>query len=469
MLGVEEGPKPSQFILRVKDEQKPQILLQAPSVASRDEWVKILSLALEQRKARSVEDQMRGAGVDDVRSTSLQDAGTLTAAARHSGKHGSKRSSARKGADGEDGDGGAASAGPIVEPSTALEAEGDLPSDTMSKEAQEKFTRDMRLLVLEKDVAAVRRMLDPRPPRDALVWFYKDELGRTLLHLAVDTGDLKVADLIASADARLLELADQQGWLPLHLAAHKGSVEMGELLIKLGATIEPSDNHGRSPLYVALASGRVDFAKALIRRLPAAANWPAVLVAALGGVRAHLEKEAPVDVVHAVNKLTTLHLASCNASAAETVLYLIEQGLDVNRRDAHGKTSTHFASVSGALQPLRVLLAKGADPGAIDESKKVQCASCVDVYFRLLTCTVPFIIDAAAPRCRSWPCRGCRDADGEGLSALERGRGRLEPSAPGVLPRPFANCARLGRKRGTLRCARVRCVCVCICVCVSAC
>jgi hypothetical protein len=252
VVGVEASAKPTQFIIRTKDEQKPQIVLQAATASSKDEWVHILTLTIEQRKARNVEDQLNHSS-PAIGSDSGQQQQQQARAASSSAGDGEvirddeePKSSGNLPAIGSAGSGSGAAL--REEEKETEDVVHDVPSDVMSKEAQEKFVKELRLCVIDKDVGGVRAMMDPPPPRDSLVWFSLEESGRTLLHLAVDGGDIKVADLLATFDARLLELTDHAGWAPLHLAAYKGNVEMGELLLKLGAPPDVNDNVGRSPL-----------------------------------------------------------------------------------------------------------------------------------------------------------------------------------------------------------------------------
>jgi ankyrin repeat/protein kinase domain-containing protein 1 len=165
-----------------------------------------------------------------------------------------------------------------------------------------------------------------------------------------------------SQEPRLLELIDHLGFTPLHVAAYRGNVEMGELLLKLGANPVCSDNNGRWPFYIALASGHHAFAKMLMKKSAAGTGWLPVHTASIGGVQAHLESFSADEIktTHAVSKLTPLHLAASSDSvgSAEAVLHLIENGADVNAVDVMGKTALFFAASCGALQPLRVLLGK---------------------------------------------------------------------------------------------------------------
>ncbi len=364
IVGVEDGAKPTQFRIKTKDTNKPEvrnelerekksfflkkkkkkkkkkILLQAASSDQKAEWIKTVSALVEQRKLRVVEEAEVGGA---PRPSSLVNVASASA---------SDASYDRDDVVGAEDDA-------HIEAPRAIDA---VHGSYLTKAAHEKFAVSLRQLVLDQDVGGVRAMLDPRPPRDALIWFFQKELDRTVLHFAVENGDLKVTDLLVSQEPRLLELIDHLGFTPLHVAAYKGHVEMGELLLKLGANPVCSDNSGRIPVYVALAAGHHAFAKMLLKKNAAGPGWLPVHLAAIGGVKAHLVSFSSDDLKaeHVPSKVTPLHLAASSDSvgSAEAVLHLIESGANVNAVDFMGKTPLFFAASCGALQPLRVLLGK---------------------------------------------------------------------------------------------------------------
>jgi cytohesin len=57
---------------------------------------------------------------------------------------------------------------------------------------------------------------------------------------------------------------DNIGWTPLHWAAHKGRVEIVELLLERGANPNAKDNIGWTPLYRAAYCGHVEIVMILL-------------------------------------------------------------------------------------------------------------------------------------------------------------------------------------------------------------
>lgn len=379
--GVEaSSSKNTQFRILTKDADKPEILLQATTPDLRDEWVKILGLVLSQRKVREVEEQQSGQGGVEhppaaLKLTSSYDKDDVASSSSAAvvGNIGLEDDTGSKSA--ASGSGAARDDDVAVRVLPVTEDQPTAP-DSMSKEVHEKFAEELRSHILEKDLLSIRSMLDPVPPRDALLWFYQKELSRTVLHFAVYEGDVKIVSLLANADRRLLELSDHIGWTPLHLAAYRGNLAVGEELLSLGSDVNCSDNTGRTPLYVALSAGHPEFARMLFQKKAAGSGWDEVHAVSLTGIQARLEKFDPLTLalVHEVSGLTPLHLASSSTAlgSAEAVLFLIEKGqnVEVNVTDRFGRSPLFFAAAAGAMQSLRVLLGKGADPKHEDATKR---------------------------------------------------------------------------------------------------
>lgn len=83
----------------------------------------------------------------------------------------------------------------------------------------------------------------------------RDRLGRSAVHYAVVDGDVDrlKALLTAGADP---ELADADGWRPLHFAAQAHDAVAIEVLVAAGAACDPVDRHGNTPLWRAVFASR---------------------------------------------------------------------------------------------------------------------------------------------------------------------------------------------------------------------
>jgi len=85
------------------------------------------------------------------------------------------------------------------------------------------------------------------PPPDMLT-SEQDLTGYYLLHYAVDEGNIDMARLLIEKGKAPLNLPDQSGWTPLHLAAGHGYAEIVDMLLKQGADVNVKDKSGNTPL-----------------------------------------------------------------------------------------------------------------------------------------------------------------------------------------------------------------------------
>jgi cytohesin len=166
----------------------------------------------------------------------------------------------------------------------------------------------------------------------------RDEDGNTPLHVAASRGHLHIAKLLVESGADV-NARNSEGMTPLHLAALHGHAEVAGLLIESGADVNAKDEHGKTPLH--LAASHVDVARILVER----------------GAEVNAGDESGY---------TPLHAAAASGSA-EVARLLLERGADVSAKDGRGFTPLHWASVLCNVRVARLLLERGADPNARDE------------------------------------------------------------------------------------------------------
>ncbi|WVQ81445.1 hypothetical protein IAT38_003569 [Cryptococcus sp. DSM 104549] len=82
--------------------------------------------------------------------------------------------------------------------------------------------------------------------------------GLSPIHEAVIADSTEEVQRLLGGDKGLIDLRDEFGYTPLHLAADRGYPEMTKLLLKLGANPEIQDEDGQTPLMLADISSRDD-------------------------------------------------------------------------------------------------------------------------------------------------------------------------------------------------------------------
>jgi ankyrin repeat protein len=165
----------------------------------------------------------------------------------------------------------------------------------------------------------------------------------------------------------------------LMLAAWSGNAESVAHLIRAGADVNAHTRLGPMPKFVEPNAGRASHGDGILRggvpergsRPPRAGHTAVATLLVASGARVE-QPEA--------NGVRPLLLAIMN-DRADTARYLIERGADVNADDWYGRTplwaavdirnveldgelNAHFANRAGALEIIRLLLARGANPNA---------------------------------------------------------------------------------------------------------
>ncbi|ELR23194.1 uncharacterized protein ACA1_067780 [Acanthamoeba castellanii str. Neff] len=162
---------------------------------------------------------------------------------------------------------------------------------------------------------------------------------------------------------------------PLHLAAAKGHDSVVDVLLRMGAAVDPLDKDRVTPLHDAAMRGNVQCLRLLLAAqadpnhrdvdgctpLHKAANYGLANCVEL--LLAHGAKVDSTD-----NEGTTpLHRAACERRSA-VVEMLLEQGASLIARDVYGQKVVHKAAITCNLTVLEILRQKNASMDAEDKN-----------------------------------------------------------------------------------------------------
>lgn len=162
---------------------------------------------------------------------------------------------------------------------------------------------------------------------------------RTALHMAAEAGnEANVQSILNKSVADINRRCGSNGQTPLYRAAMKGHDHIVRILLAHSADPEvASVDGGYLPLHIAAERGYVDVVKALI----------------LGGARIQPTLK---------NGMTALH-KSAEQGKTTVIALLLEHHLDANARGGdHGYTPLYQASMNGYHDAIKLLLENGADP-----------------------------------------------------------------------------------------------------------
>lgn len=93
----------------------------------------------------------------------------------------------------------------------------------------------------------------------------RDFFGATAIHLAVEFQRLEAIKMLTAYCADIeAPHSNDNGWRPLHRAAHWGDSATIKVLLGCGAVVDSRDTSGRTPLHVAARRGKVAAVRTLL-------------------------------------------------------------------------------------------------------------------------------------------------------------------------------------------------------------
>ncbi|MCK5127266.1 MAG: ankyrin repeat domain-containing protein [candidate division Zixibacteria bacterium] len=167
-----------------------------------------------------------------------------------------------------------------------------------------------------------------------------DNDGNTPFNSSVERGDIEVVTFFLEngADANS---TNSDNMSALHWAALRGNLELAQMFIERGADVNVVDSFGTTPLTRAAHTGNIEIAKMLIEK----------------GADVNFRDEDDKTPIMATIKLGNIDL----------VRLLLDNGATVNHKDNNfGRSELHQAAIKGYGEIVNLLIAKGADIGAVD-------------------------------------------------------------------------------------------------------
>lgn len=185
-----------------------------------------------------------------------------------------------------------------------------------------------------KDALLAAQLLD----RGADVNLQKSTTGTTPLLEAINVGMISMVKLLLERQADPSQhgtVNRNQPKFPLLLAAEKGYLEIGQVLLKHGATVDQQDDEGFSALHGAAGHSQDEFIKMLIEEFYADPS------------------------VRLINGSMPIHTAAARGNSQSIDMFL-NVGIDINVTNHDGRTALHWAAEKCQWDHVKLLVEKGA-------------------------------------------------------------------------------------------------------------
>ncbi|XP_067628239.1 uncharacterized protein [Eurosta solidaginis] len=196
--------------------------------------------------------------------------------------------------------------------------------------------------------------------------------GTTPLYLAAEEGHGEIAEILIANKANV-NIVNVEG-APLHIAAGRGHDNVVEVLLSNGAEIDVKDNMSRTSLELAVSRGHLQVVKMLLQCKKVDMNgkgnddWTMLHIASqesnLEMVKFLVDEGSNINAKNASGS-KPIHIAA-REGYKDIVEFFLIKGLSINELGASNQTLLHYAAMKGRLEVVKYLIAKGADVNAKD-------------------------------------------------------------------------------------------------------
>ena len=189
-----------------------------------------------------------------------------------------------------------------------------------------------------------------------------DHRSRTALHWAALRANHCVLPLLEAGAA--VELRDETGASPAHLAVSSGQLSCAQLFLRSGHH-DLLDSQGRTPLMWAVASGRQDMVELFTEAdlgTEDKVGWSALHIAVSNNLPASLAGLLGLgaDISLTNQQGETALMVAARLGSQECAELLLQAGAEVNSLDPAGRSALTMASYGGHHELVVVLLDRGA-------------------------------------------------------------------------------------------------------------
>jgi ankyrin repeat protein len=168
----------------------------------------------------------------------------------------------------------------------------------------------------------------------------RDSEGKTVLHVAAQSGHVEIVDALLQRNIDVNALDDHQ-WTPLHLAAHEGQLDVIQLLLEKGADFLAKNRHD-TVLHQAVSGNNPEVIKSILNKMKEKCGddsqaWYAAINAQ------DTDGDTPL-------------MWAADGGKIEAAQILLNYGVDINAKNKESLTALHWSILTDHLDVAMVLM-----------------------------------------------------------------------------------------------------------------
>lgn len=235
----------------------------------------------------------------------------------------------------------------------------------------------------------LRQLVPPGDPSARVEVISADDPELAHLFAAIRAGETQAVTQLLRKRPALINTRDVEGQTPLHVAAQYNDPQLAVILLAHGADPDLTyGDSGHTALSWAVTCNASEFASTLIRLAVKPDLFTAAGLGAIEEVRGYFdasgelvgqasrtgssrytpdEKRLPCPPTTSVEQVSDALYIACRNGHAEVAEFLLSKQPDLSFRAYMGATPLHWAYFGGSSKAVELLIAAGADQGALDD------------------------------------------------------------------------------------------------------
>jgi ankyrin repeat protein len=204
----------------------------------------------------------------------------------------------------------------------------------------------------------------------------KIEINNRVLHDAAEINRSDIMEVLHAKFAINVNSVDEQGTNPVHIAATRNYPDVIKFCVSIGGDTDILDGNGSSPLHLASEKGHLEAVECLLNH----STFGKYQLNKQGKTSFTIAAENNHAHLYDILQLGDVMLRAARVDDSRGIRTCLTDGgnVNVNRKDQYGWTPLHRAAFKGRVESVKVLISGGAEIDALDYDGVTPLHCCVE-------------------------------------------------------------------------------------------